>query len=327
MKKFFIALLVIILIGAAAVGAYYCYPLLTGVLDSAPEPEPEKLVPNIYTDTPPMDVPTALPIDFSGGSPANIYNLTKTSYEDESIKIDIKYESYNNQRCYYAYVEIAHPSQLRTAFSGGSYDSKVRETVSQMAKRQQAVLAINSDFCNYRKDGIIIRQAQLYRNKPSYRDVLMIDADGDFIIKKEKEEGFNAEKFHDEHMIFNSFSFGPALIIDGVRQKIPGYYEEGIIHQPAARAAIGQLGHLKYLILLVDGQQDDYDGLTVSQVAALMEKKGCTQAYNLDGGQSAVMLLNNRVINSVALGGEKRMSDCIYFASTRKIIERDRRFE
>jgi hypothetical protein len=38
-------------------------------------------------------------------------------------------------------------------------------------------------------------------------------------------------------------------------------------------------------------------------------------------------VFNNRVINSVAMGGEKYMSDCIYFASTRKPAERDSRFD
>jgi hypothetical protein len=39
---------------------------------------------------------------------------------------------------------------------------------------------------------------------------------------------------------------------------------------------------------------------------------GCTMAYNLDGGQSATIVMNDEVKNYVY---ERRISDIIYFAT------------
>ena len=39
------------------------------------------------------------------------------------------------------------------------------------------------------------------------------------------------------------------------------------------------------------------------------------EAYNLDGGQSSVLYFHDAVYNHVADGGERTLSDIIYFAT------------
>ena len=42
---------------------------------------------------------------------------------------------------------------------------------------------------------------------------------------------------------------------------------------------------------------------------------GVPKAYTLDGGQTAVMIFNGDLINSVEFGNQRAVSDIIYFAT------------
>ncbi len=53
--------------------------------------------------------------------------------------------------------------------------------------------------------------------------------------------------------------------------------------------AIGQLGPLEYIVCAVDGRTEWSRGVTDPQWADIMEKLGCQNAYNLDGGGSTTL--------------------------------------
>ena len=63
----------------------------------------------------------------------------------------------------------------------------------------------------------------------------------------------------------------------------------------------------------MDGRQKNARGLTLSELAALMESLGCVQAFNLDGGASAHFYWNGQVVSSPS-GGGREISDIIYVA-------------
>ena len=46
-----------------------------------------------------------------------------------------------------------------------------------------------------------------------------------------------------------------------------------------------------------------------------MVAQGCQSAYNLDGGSSSTVVLNNQKINALSTGKTRQISDIIYFAS------------
>ena len=54
-------------------------------------------------------------------------------------------------------------------------------------------------------------------------------------------------------------------------------------------------------------------GLTLSQLAQLMEALGCKAAYNLDGGQSSVLWFNGRTVSTPYNNG-RRVGDIVYIA-------------
>ena len=79
------------------------------------------------------------------------------------------------------------------------------------------------------------------------------------------------------------------------------------------RTAIGQLGPLHYLILVVDGRQESSQGMLFSELQQTFVDYGVISAYNLDGGGSATLYYNGEVLNSPCVEGERRVSDIIFF--------------
>lgn len=239
------------------------------------------------------------------------YDKYYRNYEDETISVHYYTETHYEALFHFIEVEIAHPSQIRMALAKNTYSTNAKKWTQRIAKDVNAVAAVDGCYYNVRYNGILIYQGKQYRMKASGWDVLLIDSDGDFHIVKDTEvvKGDILEKYD----IVNSVTFGPALVLDGKAQKITNSH--GYPHTLEPRAAIAQLGKLHYLLCTVDGRQEHSAGVTQSQLAQILAKKGCECAYNLDGGQSATLVLGNRVKNSVAYGGQRILGDILYFAT------------
>ncbi len=70
-----------------------------------------------------------------------------------------------------------------------------------------------------------------------------------------------------------------------------------------------------YLFLVADGRTSQSVGLTLYELAEVMQELGCTQAYNLDGGGATTMYFNGQVVNNPTGGikkGEQGVSDIVY---------------
>ncbi|NLI21796.1 MAG: phosphodiester glycosidase family protein [Clostridiales bacterium] len=255
-----------------------------------------------------------LPWDDSSGYVTNPDDYTEDGYYDASLHVEITQARRENAEFYVAHVRIKHASQLRTGLAT-SLGSKANK-ITTMAMFYNAALAINGDYFSDRKSGLVIRQGQTLREKTSdLYDLLLIDDRGDFHIVRRDEQDMLDFYFSGELNIVNVFSFGPALVIDGIKQEIPEKYSFAP-HYKNPRAAIGQLGELEYVCVVVDGRSDESEGVTLDTLADFMEELGCTQAYNLDGGNSATLVLGGTIYNDKSLSGERSVSDIIYFATT-----------
>lgn len=258
---------------------------------------------------------TPLPIDFTAGPVANPNAFTEDGYEDASLSVRMERIWVNDARFNVARVTIADPSQLRTALSC-DYGKKRTAKISTMAKSVNAVVAIGGDYYMDRTKGYIVRQGNVYRTKLfKTLDILLIDQNADFhIIQANDEEALSALLESGVQPI-NVFNFGPALVVDGVQQAISRSYD----FNPAGkepRCAIGQTGPLEYLLVVVDGRNAaDSAGCTIETLAQFMADQGCTQAYALDGGNSALMVLGDKNYSSKSLSAERDVSDIIYFAT------------
>lgn len=235
-------------------------------------------------------------------------------YHDDSIDVRIETFRRDDTTVWAAYITLTDASQFRTGLAG-KYPGKATKRVGDMAKRLNAVIAINGDYFNYHSQGIVVRNGKQLRNQPHKgRDTLIVDDKGDFtILSPTTREAWEAF----EGTVMHAFCFGPGLVIDGVAlSSLDQVKIDAGVARKSQRMAIGQLGPLQYLILTCEGpENDNCVGFDLLQMAALCQEMGCVNAYNLDGGSSSTIALKGKKINALSSGKVRLVGDCIYFAT------------
>lgn len=274
---------------------------------------------------------TPLPVDLSGGYVPNPEGYIEADeangilqgYQDESLTVTMERVKVGDSTFNVARVKIAHPSQLRTGLANekGTKNNKI----STMAKNHNAVVAIGGDFFADAKNGYIVRQYKEFRKSPkSVYDMLLVDNNGDFhIVLRSDAEELKALLTSEALTFPNIFNFGPALIKDGVLLEAPQYYVDNgnrynIKSKSEPRCAIGQLGELEYMFVVVDGRRKNSDGCSTDELGQWMFEQGCVQAYNLDGGNSALMWFGGENYSDKTTKNERTVSDFIYISTAIK---------
>lgn len=249
--------------------------------------------------------------DFSIGRALDPSAFTESGYEDDTIRVEVSREKIGNTVFNLAKVQIKHASQLRAAL-GGTIEQPASVKFTQLARRNNAVLAINGDYYNNRDNCYIVRQSNLIQSANGKNiDLMIVDYEGNFHLYTAGDKAEGVKELAGN--IYQAFSFGPALVIDGVIQNIPADYLFNQSYKEP-RTAIGQLGPLSYLVVVADGRTDYSTGVKGRALAEFMYERGCYQAYNLDGGSSASMYFNG-LYNHMTDTGERNMFDILYFAS------------
>jgi exopolysaccharide biosynthesis protein len=240
--------------------------------------------------------------------------ITENSYQDEEISITINTIEEYDSTIYIADIQLSDPSLLKTALAGNAYGRNIKATTSEIADSVNAIFAINGDYYGFRDDGYVLRNAVVYRDvaRDSGDDqALVIDDDGNLSIINESEVSMDSL---DTESISQILSFGPALIEESeIVVDADSEVDKAMTSNP--RTAIGQIDEGHYIIVVSDGRTDESAGLTLLQLATVMQDQGCTVAYNLDGGGSSTMVFNGQVINQPTSGKtieEREVSDIVY---------------
>lgn len=260
----------------------------------------------------------SLPLDFSGGYKPNPDGFTKNSYEDASISVKMEKRDIDGVRYDIAWIKVASPTQLRTAIAGEP-NEVVADKPGRMARRVNAVVAINGDFYTQRKDGLIYRQGVAFRYllNPE-KDVLVIDDLGDLHVFLGNESQTNEllAFLQSGRTIVNAFTFGPAIVKDGQALPIPETYLtrfDSAVRAP--RTVIAQIGPLEYVFVEAEGRVAHSKGVTTDQMGQFMVELGVQTAYCMDGGNSSIMLFNGRYYDANYAASEREQSDIIYVCS------------
>ena len=229
----------------------------------------------------------------------------KKHYSDPDICINITTGRFEDYTDYYA-ADIRIKS-LRYLKAGLAYDTageNINEKTSEICNRHKGILAIDGDTYGSQKNGYVIRNGiqirktkNLSRKKP---EDLAIYADGTFEIFNERDYTLDEIAAKGAWQVY---SFGPGLISEG--KKIVQKGEEvGTAAQQNMnqRCAIGMISPLHYVFMVSDGRIRRSPGLSLYQVGKVMESLHCYCAYNLDGGGSATMYLDDGSGNANGLG-------------------------
>ena len=273
----------------------------------------------------------SLPLDFTPGYPPNPACFTEDGYEDASISVRMETREEKGVTYRIAWVQVASPTQLRTAIAGNikvsssgrvSFPSSVAK-VKAIASNNNAIVAVNGDYYSDapQKTTFEYRMGMMIRdNTNQTKDMLLIDDQGDFHIvfaQEKKAQRAELDALLSDYNIVNAYTFGPALVHAGELLKTStgyGYDPNGL----TARTAIGQIDTLRYVLVVAEGVQKPEKGVTQQTLANFMYSLGCREAFNLDGGGSSAMYyagLGTSKYYNVLMGGDRDMSDIIYFAT------------
>lgn len=237
-------------------------------------------------------------------------------YLDDTIFAITWKQKVGNTAFTFAEVKVMHPSQFRRHLSGEEFGSGMLSLTSEMTRSVNAVLGCSGDYYSYRRRGLTIVEGEAKKYVKGLPDTCYINSEGDLILERDQDLADLAavQAYADENDIQFSLSFGPILVKDG-ENVCPGYYDLGEVKQQYSRAAICQMDKLHYLYIAAGTDVGAYSLMTMKTFSNHVAATGCQQAYALDGGQTTTIVLNNKVINNVNYGSERRISDIVYFAT------------
>ena len=239
--------------------------------------------------------------------------INDTMYKDGNITITLtEYREYDTA-IYVADVRLSSPEYLKTALAKGAYGKNIRQKTSEISDNNGGILAVNGDFYGVQESGYVLRNGILYRGTAARdNEDLVIYKDGSFGILEEK--NVSAESLVADGAV-QILAFGPGLVMNG-EIAVTEDEEVGTAKASNPRTAIGMVDDLHYLFVVSDGRTRESAGLKLYELAEFMQSLGVVTAYNLDGGGSATMYFNGRVINKPTTNGksfeERNVSDIVY---------------
>lgn len=216
--------------------------------------------------------------------------LTRENGNEDYKVIDVKVGGYDAHL-----VAIYDPAKVELVTSPSFNTGKGQETMLKMCSRYKASVCINGggfqDTTGWGSDipiGYVIKDGEIiwsdnsnssniigmtYENK-----LLLINANGEEAVAAGMRDGIE---------------FGPFLIVNG--KKITSNSAAGG-YDRAARVAIGQRKDGVILFLVTEGVHTK--GPTLTEMADTLELYGAYNAANLDGGTSAQLVVENKLVNT-----------------------------
>ena len=231
-------------------------------------------------------------------------STSSTTYKDKYDKEVLTHEKGEKYKIikfrengYDAYLAVIYdPSKIKVVTS--KYLGYNGQYLTDMAKENNALVAINgSGFLDPDGvgtgglvQGIVIKNGEIIsstRSRTYGGGVIGFTEDnklylGDVSAKEAVAAG-----------VRDAVEFGPFLVVNGKSAVVQGNGGYGI----HPRTAIGQRKDGIVLFLVIDGRRVDSVGASVADLAKIMLRYGAYNAANLDGGNSSVLVVNNKIVN------------------------------
>lgn len=232
-------------------------------------------------------------------------------YSDPDIYIDITThrDDADTTTYYVADIRINSLGYLKTALAKDTYGMHIKERTSDICKRKKGILAINGDTYGEQEGGYVVRNGlplretknlNRMRGTTSKAEDLIIRGDGTFAVIDERYTSFEEVTAQNPWQVF---SFGPALVKEN-EVSVNENEEVGVAlsGNRNQRCAIGIIAPNHYCFVVSDGRNSESSGISLFTLGTIMKNLHCETAYNLDGGGSATMYLDDGTGNANKLG-------------------------
>ena len=237
---------------------------------------------------------------------------TENSYKSPNVSVTIETvtigEGANKQVYHVADIYIASMENFTTYTADGEIRYFGSQNVLEMVKASNALLAIGGDFLTYQKGGFLVRNGEIYKETTNNVSICALFPDG--TIETYDKKAYDIEDIKSRGAI-QVWSFGPVLLDENGKVR-DEYDMPSAVSYTNPRSAIGYYEPGHYCFVVVDGRQNGYSkGMSIPELAAVFEELGCTKAYNLDGGGSAVMTFNQKRYSKQSNGGDRELGDIL----------------
>ena len=237
----------------------------------------------------------------------------KYSHQSDELRIAVHEVQENGVTYYLADIWMRNINCFRTAFSSGEYRGK-REPAEKISQDNNAILAVNGDFLG----GLVLRNSVLYQ-KATRRPEPTPEAPAPQSSSVSRPERATCVLYYDgtvvteEYRTFRSpravengawqgWQFGPTLVRNG--EAVKDVKQHG--RNPRCVLGYYEPGH--YVLIVVDGRSKGHSiGMNLHEMIDVCLRLGLVEAYNLDGGGSAVMTFGGETI-SVPSGAQEARS-------------------
>ena len=221
------------------------------------------------------------------------YDKQVLEHNEGDIYKYFKVEGYN----FDAYMAVIYdPSKIKVVHT--KYLWSQGQYLVDMAKENNAVVAINGGaFVDINglsnggtPEGILIKDGKIIqasRNRSHGGGVIGFTNDNKLFL------GDVSAQEAIDNGVRDAVEFGPFLVVNGKSSFIQGNGGYGI----HPRTVIGQRKDGVVLFLVVDGRRIDSMGSDMKNLCDIMIKYGAHNAANLDGGNSSVLVINNKIVN------------------------------
>lgn len=147
-----------------------------------------------------------------------------------------------------------------------------------------------------------IKNGKIYGDYATSYSVMAVKKDGTIYTPA---QGLSGKDLLREG-VKDTYNFGPVLIKDGNPQ--PAWAETSKYYP---RTAVGMVKPNEYVLLVTDTGK--YTGLNHWDMVKIFQSYNCKYAYNLDGGGSATLYYNGKVMNKLIGGSERPCGDFLFF--------------
>lgn len=240
---------------------------------------------------------------------------TDTSYKSADVSVEVSQITAGTEDrpvvYYLADIYVKDITSFRTAVAFDYKDQNEGSRKNVMATLQlsqivNAVVAISGDNFTYH-DSVAVRDGVEWDNTlPVYGDICVLYYDGTMETYPQTIRRADVDAIYAKEP-YQIWTFGPELLVDG---QVPKSFSN-----PKANplSAIGYYEPGHYCFILVDGRQKGYSwGMTYSELAQVFYDLGCKAAFNLDGGDTAVMTFNGAWRSQPQDQAPRETSDILY---------------
>jgi exopolysaccharide biosynthesis protein len=242
---------------------------------------------------------------------------TENSYKSSNVSIEIQKLTAGTESkpitYYLADIYLKDITSFRTAVALDYKDQNqgTRKNVMstlQLSQITNALVAISGDNFAYHQS-IAVRNGVEWENKlPVFGDICVLYYDGTMETYPQELKRADVDAIYAKEP-YQIWTFGPELLIDG---QIPTSFANPKAN-PLSAVGYYEPGH--YCFILVDGRQKGYSwGMTYAELSKVFFDLGCKVAFNLDGGDTAVMTYMGEWRNQPEESSPRDTSDILYIA-------------